>query len=173
MVSLAYRKEKICMVFFIFYCTAHCLVCSKLTQVCGDQTGISYISLWRHLPLLCILKLKKKASYSWLQSPPSLSTDTAMLLHVQWPLQARDKLPPGAEDGSFLAQFLVQSVTLNILKMSDQLFPKQGFYTQSLHTIQEEDQSNVYSSWWAGYKGYRNYGTKTHAWNCTCICGDI
>jgi len=63
-------------------------------------------------------------------------------------VQARDKLPPGAEGGStlsLLAQFLVQSVTLKIFKMSAHILPEQGLYAQILHTVQEEDQSSVYS----------------------------
>lgn len=81
----------------------HGLVCSKVTQICGDQTGISHSFFWRHLPMLCVPRTQRiETSNSWLTTP-NVSTHHTMHLPAQWPVQARDKMPPGAEGSSYMS----------------------------------------------------------------------
>lgn len=61
--------------------------------------------------------------------PPNLSTNTH--LHIQSPVQARAKMPPGAGDGSNMSSGIDFGANCNLkkLKMSTQLFPEKGPYT--------------------------------------------
>lgn len=108
--------------------------------------------------------------------PPTVSIRTTMHLPVQWPVQARQKMPPGAEGGSNMSSgtdFVTNSNFKNLKNICLAVSWKRDLTLAVCKPFKRSSKWCIHHDGQIGVKDYWNYGGKVHAWSCAYTYRDI